>query len=305
MGIHLTELISAGKGRYLSLMADMGLMAATLLWAGEFVVAKDAMDSIGPNYMNFIRFGGAFLLAVLFFFKQMQGFSRKEFIGGLITGFFMGCGFVFQTMGLAYTTVGVNAFLTTAYVILIPFIMWVISKHRPPNKIFLGGLLCIVGIGILSLDARLSLGHGEFLALLGMVSYAFSIVSLGIYCMGTHPVRLMTVQFFVTSTLSIIAAIIVNEPFNAGMCVDVWPQMLYLVIAGTMATQLLTNICMKYTDASHTGIIFSLEAVFATLLAVVFLNEPIQLKFLFGSFLIFIAIYIIEKNNKLEEIIVD
>ena len=302
MGIHLTGLISSDKSKYINLMADIGLIAATLLWAGEFVVAKDAMDSIGPNYMNFIRFGGAFLLSALFFYRHMWGFSRKELIGGLITGFFMGCGFVFQTMGLAYTTVGVNAFLTTAYVILIPFIMWAISKHRPPRKMFIGGFLCIVGIGILSLDARLSLGYGEFLALLGMTSYAFSIVTLGIYCMGTHPVRLMTVQFFVTSILSIIAAIIVNEPFSAGMCVDVWPQMLYLVIGGTMATQLLTNICMKYTDAGHTGIIFSLEAVFATLLAVIFLSEPIQLKFLFGSFLIFIAIYITEKNNKAEEI---
>jgi len=51
--------------------------------------------------------------------------SSSDIFIGVITGTMMFGGFIGQTTGLKYTTVGNNAFLTSAYVILVPFLAWI------------------------------------------------------------------------------------------------------------------------------------------------------------------------------------
>ncbi len=54
----------------------------------------------------------------------------------------------------------------------------------------------------------------------------------------------------------------------------------------------------KYISSSKTAIIFSLEPVFATLTAAIYLKEQLTLQFFLGAVFIFIAILIAEKRAK-------
>lgn len=62
----------------------------------------------------------------------------------------------------------------------------------------------------------------------------------------------------------------------------------------------LQNLSQKYIPAHRIGLILSLESVFGTLFAVLFLNEKISLNFIIGVIFILLGIVIVkilEKEN--------
>ena len=64
-------------------------------------------------------------------FKKWKLFNLKYLWTGAITGVFLGVAYIFQTIGLKHTTPGTNAFLTTVYCVIVPFLSWAVSKKRP------------------------------------------------------------------------------------------------------------------------------------------------------------------------------
>jgi len=62
----------------------------------------------------------------------------------------------------------------------------------------------------------------------------------------------------------------------------------------TMLNFTIQNISQKYVPAHIMGLILSLEAIFGTVFAVIFLNETISQNFIIGTFLIAIAVILIQ-----------
>jgi len=59
------------------------------------------------------------------------------------------------------------------------------------------------------------------------------------------------------------------------------------------------NISQKYISAHIIGLILSLESIFGTFFAVIFLNENINSNFIIGTFLITVSIVLVQFfNNK-------
>ena len=50
-------------------------------------------------------------------------------------GIFLFISYYFQTYGLKFTTASKNAFITTLYVIIVPFLHWFLTKVKPSGKI--------------------------------------------------------------------------------------------------------------------------------------------------------------------------
>ena len=63
-------------------------------------------------------------------------------------------------MGLQYTTAGKNAFLTSVYVVLVPFLYWVFYRKRPTAYNLAAAVLCLLGVGFLSLGEGFTMGLG-------------------------------------------------------------------------------------------------------------------------------------------------
>ena len=57
-------------------------------------------------------------------------------------------------------------------------------------------------------------------------------------------------------------------------------------------------IAMQYTTASHTGVIFALEPVFAAIVAVIFANEILSGKSYLGAALMMASIFVRELDFK-------
>lgn len=99
---------------------------------------------------------------------------------GLLVGVLTGLAYIVQTIGLQDTTAGKNAFLTTIYVLLVPFGSAVLFHEKLGARRYVAAVLMLLGIGILSLDGESGgLNRGDVLTLVCSVLYAAQIISVG------------------------------------------------------------------------------------------------------------------------------
>ncbi len=275
------------------LLADLALLLVAIIWGSGFVVTKNALDFITPFYLTFYRFIIATILLGIFSYKNLLKASKKDIKSGIIIGIFLFGGFAFQTVGLQYTEAGRQAFLTTTYVVMVPFIYWAISK-RKPNKIeVVAAFLCLIGVGVLSLEKNLGLGYGEILTLICAVMFALHVSSTGYFAAKSDPYVISVIQLGTTALLSLFCALIFEGRTMTIESSAIIP-ILYLAVFSSMLAFLIQTIAQRHTSSTHTAIILSSEALFGSILGVLILKEPVTIKFVIGSLIILISIIISE-----------
>jgi drug/metabolite transporter (DMT)-like permease len=231
----------------------------------------------------------------------MKKAKISDIKAGLVIGITMLLGFLLQTIGLMNTTVGVNSFIVSANVVMVPFFYWLLTRRRPDGYEIFGAIMCFVGIGVLSLDGNLRLGSGEILSLISALFFALQIVAVGHYARESDVYVITTVQMaFVAVSALILASIF--EPqittFNTDMAVPI----IYLAVFSSMIAFLVQNIAQAHTSSTHAAIIFSTEALFGSIMGVIFLKEIITIKFLIGCMAILISVIISEVKPNLSNL---
>ncbi len=272
-----------------SILADMSLLLVAIVWGGGFVAVKDALNTIAPFYIVAIRFIIATLLLCIVFWKKIKIITKKDIKAGFIVGIFLFGGFATQTVGLQYTTPGKQAFLTATYVVIVPFLSWVINQKRPDGYSIIAAFITLIGIGMLSLENSLNIGLGDSLTLLCAVLFAAQIVAISFFTSDIDPVVLTIIQLAVCALFSTAVAVIF-EPVPREMGIQGIMSILYLGLFSTMLALIIQNVAQKYTTETHAAIILSLESLFGCLLSVILLGELFTSKMILGSIFIFIAV---------------
>lgn len=272
-----------------TLFADLSLFLVAIIWGSGFIVTKNALDHFTPFYMLFYRFSISAVLLGLILFNKMKKASIKDIKAGIIMGIFLFAGFGTQTVGLQYTEVGKQAFITATNVVMVPFIYWALVKKKPDKYELIAAFSCLLGIGILSLNKNLSMGYGDFLTLICAIFFAIHICTTGYFTIESDPFILSVVQLVTVAILSLIFALLFE-----GTDIRVQPgtilPILYLAVFATMLAFLIQTLAQKYTGSTHTAIILSLEAVFGSIFAIMFLKENITIRFLVGCISILFAV---------------
>lgn len=288
-----------------NLIGVVALVIAAMLWGGEYAVAKDVLDVMPPNWINMIRTAVSAIIGLIVWRKAFKSAKLIDWGRGAFTGIFFGLGFATQTMGLETVNAGINAFLSSAYVILVPFMVWVVAKARPYRNVFIAAVIGIIGISTMSVTGfstgELSIGPGELLSLLSAVFYAFAMVSLDIFTEKTDVGFLTGCQFIFTFIVAFVFAMITEQPPAVDVDGVIVAEFIYLIFLGTFATQLLFTFGIKYASATQAGVIFPLESVSATALGCLFLGEVLEGVHIVGGILLVIAIIISSLEPKKKE----
>lgn len=283
----------------MQIVAKLSLLLATLIWGSSFIIMKDALDDITTFYLLAIRFTGAFVLLGIVFWKKWKHVDKKVILAGFVMGTALIAAYAFQTFGLIETTPGKNAFLTAGYCILVPFLFWVISGVRPDKFNVLAAVLCIVGIGLVALDANLTIGRGDLLTLVCCVFYALHIIVSAQFT-RTMDVMLLTIgQFFFAALWSWVLAFLFEPPLAVTeMGMEIWLVLGYLCLFATAGALGLQTFGLKYTAPSAGALILSLESVFGVIFSIMVGAEAVTVRLMIGFAIIFFAIVVSE--TKLE-----
>jgi len=275
-------------------LAKPMLLAAPIIWGSSFVVMKHSLDSFTPMYLLAFRFTAAALLMALVFWKMWKQMDREYLLAGAVTGTCLFLAYAFQTFGLDGTTSGKNAFLTAVYCVIVPFLNWAIVKQKPDKFNILAAVICVVGIGMVSLttgeSGSLSINMGDLLTLVGGFFFAAHIVAVNKFAEGRDIFLVTTLQFAFFALWSWIGAFVFREPFPAGLTSGTVWGMVYLIVFSSCGALLFQNIGQKYTVPATAAVLLSLEAPFGVLTSVLVGEENLNGLMMLGFMLIFVAV---------------
>ncbi len=274
------------------------LFAAALIWGTSFVIMKGTLDSIGALWVLALRFSIATLLLMLFSLKKLRLMSKSALKGSVLMGICLAAAYIIQTYGLVYTTPGKNAFLTATYCVLVPFMAWGIYRRKPGTANIIAALLCISGIGFVSLSSGFhDVNIGDILTLCCGVFYALQIIMMEQYGPESDALSLSTIQFAAAAVLCWVGALLFEKaPADVGAAA--WANIAYLSVMCTAVCFFLQAWGMKYTPSAPAAVIQTFESVFGALISVLFFDEPMTLKLFTGFALIFVSVIISETNPK-------
>ena len=157
------------------------LLLAALIWGSSFIVVKNALGSLPPAFIMTLRFTLAFIIMLILFIKKLKNINKGILISGTEIGVVMALSYYFQNLGLKYTTPSKNAFLTSSYCIIVPFLFWFTGKAKPDRYNIIAAALCVLGIGLISMNEEFTLGKGDLITLLGGLFVAFQIVAVSLF----------------------------------------------------------------------------------------------------------------------------
>lgn len=288
------------KSKKLNLIGVILLLSATLVWGTSFFILKQTIEQVPTFYVIAIRFLVAGLGLGLIFIKKLVKIDKKTILRGFILGVFLTLAYVTQTIGLKNTTPGRNAFLTSSYCIMCPFIIWLLFKIRPKLYNVVSATLCIIGIGLVSLSGGESGNYylGDGLTLISAVFFGLQIIFIDKFQKeGYDSIKLLIIEILTVGVVFAICSLIIELP-NGIECYrlnsEQFFKILYLTLACTLFAQFAQIFGQRFTNANQSAIILSLESVFGTFFSVLFAGEQLTTLIVVGFVIIFIAMMMSE-----------
>ena len=273
------------------------LFFSTVIWGAAFVAMKDAVEVLGPAQLVGVRFLLAGLILAIIFWKHLRSmFTPGGLRAGAIMGVILFSAFWLQTLGLAYTTPGVNAFLTATYCVMVPLIMWMISRRFPGWSCIIAALTCVVGIGLVSVKpGSFSIGFGDGITLAGAVIFALEIICISRFTKTYDAIGITVIQFICCGILGLVfGAIFEPAPDLAAIPPRFFGELAYLVLLSSCVCYICQNVGLAHVPPAQGSLILSLESVFGVICSVLFYGEQLTLPMVAGFALIFVAILISE-----------
>ncbi|NLZ16524.1 MAG: DMT family transporter [Desulfobulbaceae bacterium] len=272
------------------------LLFVAVIWGFGFVAQRLGMDHLGPFTFNGIRFilGGLCLLPLAMRSRRTQQMPAHRVVSpataGICAGILLFIAASLQQVGLVYTSAGKAGFITGIYVVFVPLIGLLLGKNSTPGT-WLGVVLAISGLYLLSIQGAFRLNVGDALELAGALFWALHVVALAYFSPRTSPVRLAMVQFYVCGLCSLVIAALF-EPISLQSIGAAYQALLYSSILSVGAGYTLQVVAQQKARPSHAAILLSMEAPFAALGGWLILQETLTMRALLGCGLMLAAILI-------------
>ncbi|MFH1186481.1 MAG: DMT family transporter [Chloroflexota bacterium] len=269
------------------LKADLVLLLVAVLWGSAFA-AQRAAGLLGSVYFfNAARFLVAGL--ILLPFAARSRIMRAQVWWTCAAGVVLFIASALQQAGLQTTTAGNAGFLTSLYVVIVPFVMLVGWKERPRAVSIVAVFLAAVGAYLLSTGGRFLVHAGDLLQLGGAVFWAVHVVLLGKFASRYSAMSFSAGQLLVGSALNW-AASSVLEPTAFPLPPILVTSILYTALVSLGLGYTLQIWGQKHTPPTHAAIILSLESVFAALAGALILGEQLAPLQIVGCVIIVLAV---------------
>ena len=278
-------------------LGELYLFICVFFWAIAFIWTKDALSyGLSANQLIFVRYTIAVILMLPFVWKDIKKLTRREILLGGIGGLLLGAGMLLQTLGLGMTTPSNSAFITTTYVVMVPFVAWIFQHIRPDFKTYLCAGLALVGLFILTKTPG-QMMHFEMADLLTLAGADI----VGVHTFGNSMSKQMSVKMVTFLPFVFIALFTLIMAFFTGDIVlegENIPMALVNValcaIFPTIISGMFQTAGQRLVEPSKASIIMSLESVFTMFISVFLGYDALNLNLIAGGAIIFTAIIISE-----------
>ena len=284
------------------MLADLGLLFCAVFWGMSFPAMKILIGIYPACWLLFLRFFTGSMLIYIFFHRRINESFSRVLKGGVIIGVMLFIAITTQTIGLRYIGGGRSAFISATYVLMVPFMLWMIERKFPGWLTILAAVLCVLGMYLLTGDD--SGGEslfGDFLTVICAIMFAVQVIAISSYAHDSDPVALSFVEFVSFAACALVSSIIFESPAEY-LSMNGLTELIFTIIFATFGCYMVQIIAQKYAEPSHATIIMSLESVFGLASSIIFLNESVTMRMLTGCAMIFTAVIISEMSPHLKNV---
>lgn len=269
--------------------ANLTMLVITMFWGSSYLFMKMGLESIEEFNLIALRFGIAFLTAATFFHKRLIHIDFKTVKYGFLLGTILFATLFLVTTGIKFTSISNVGFLFALSVVFVPVLLAVFFKQKTEKKAVFGVVISITGIGLLTLHNGLQINLGDFLVILSALLYAFYIVLTDKLTKNVDSITFGILQLGFSAAWGLLFSLVFETP-QFPDTKESWISILALSILCSAVAFIGQAVAQKYTTPTHTGLIFSLEPVFAAFFAFVVAGEILTAKGYVGATLVLIGV---------------
>jgi drug/metabolite transporter (DMT)-like permease len=268
------------------------------VWGLTFVMVQDAVALIPVMTFLAYRFLSASLLVAVLFRHRLVRLSASGWRAGLVMGFFLMLGYIFQTLGLERTTASNTAFITGLFVVLTPLFGGVLFGQHPGPVAWAAAATAGVGLYLLSgTGGDLHLG-GDALVLVTACSFALHILFTDRAVVEHDVGALLAVQLAVSGVVPLLFAIGQGDLIIPTSSV-VWSALLVTAFVASALGFFVQTYAQRHAPPARTALILASEPAFAGLFAYLLKGETLDPLDWTGAALILGAIVAVEAVPRL------
>lgn len=285
------------RNRKVEVIASIILAVVALVWGTTYAVIKDTLSVVQPFSLMMFRFGFSAMILSLMYLKKFKTIKSVDLKRGVIIGIFMFLAFYFLIVSIRFTTASKFSFIVGAYVLIVPFLSWIINKTKLDRYAIVGAILATIGLAFLTMERGAVFNLWDLVA--GCCSFFFAahMIAIEKYSGDSDPILLTIIQFITTAVLFIILTGI-KEGYDFIVLPEIKWTLGYLVIISTIIPFAIQNIVQRYISSTSTALILTLQSAFGSIFAVYYLDERMTKQMIIGCLLIFIAIVFQETKLK-------
>lgn len=226
--------------------ANLILATVSLAWGASYIFMKITVDVIPPITIVALRFGIAFIVMVLIFFKKIIRVDAKTLKYSAIVGALL-CGiFIALMYGVKNTTASTAGFLTSTTVILVPVLQIFITRKLPSRKIVCGVLIVSTGLALLLIGDDFTIASGAYYCLVAALLYAVHIIVTNRFVREVDALQLGIYQLGFATFFATVGTFLFETPVLPASAIH-WFSILGLALICSAYGFVMQPIAQKYT----------------------------------------------------------
>lgn len=291
------------------------MVGLCMIWGLQQVVLKLAAADISPMMQIAIRSG---LSAILVYplIQRQKGttlWSKQYLFPGMWVAFLFSAEFFLVAEALRYTSASHTVVLLyTAPIFVALGLHWKLPAERLSMLQWVGIFIAFLGIVVTFLGreevhstaAQAMISNtlfGDFLALLAGLLWALTTISLRLTQLSdAHPTQTLFYQLVGGCVLLLPLAFLMGQAEIHWTGLAIGSLIFHTIVVSFISFMLWFWLLRNYL-ANRLGVFSFLTPIFGMLFGVLFLNEQIELNFLFGAAMVMLGVMIVSLHHWIEK----
>ena len=277
-----------------------------MFWGISYPLTKFVED-VPTFYIISLRFILAAALLAVCFFRHFRNYNFDTLKNAFILSFLLTAMYIFNIVGVKYTTSVKASFFTTLSFLVCPVINLILYKMKIQKFIGISALICLAGTCMLCYTpdmGRLVINFGDILCALASVAGAINIIYMEKMSHRDNIDNTLFTIFlmaFIALWGTVIALARGEFDYHSQVTSS---QMIAIILMGLFSSAgafILQIHCEKHVPSNRVGIIFSLEPASGCILSVLLIHETMSLIGWIGALVIMISILYMEFANNRQQ----
>ena len=272
--------------------AELLLAAVILTRSTGYLFSKAGIESLGVFNLLAARFLLAFALLAIIFFRKFKGVKPCDILRGAVLGGVFALVMALELIALKTTDTSTASFLENTAIIFVPLIEAWLLRRAPERTALISAAAAVAGVALLTLGSGdFGFTSGELYCLCAALLYALAIIITDRFSRRGDGLMMGIMQVGFIGIYALAASFIFEAPRLPSGGTE-WGVILVLAIVCTCVGFTFQPVAQAHLSSECSGLFCALSPVFASLLGVVFLGEPVTLQGVFGAALILFSLYI-------------